>query len=129
MYLGSYYSVPRQRSFTSPSIPIFYVPRMSPSTNSSDDNKNIWPVSERPTSFDPSMLHQDDVEWNSLFSAPLNPSVFATLAANGVFPVPRPDHSRHYTDHWSHRPQDTRPRRTLVSNPSFIIHNSYFIMY
>ncbi|KIK44787.1 hypothetical protein CY34DRAFT_599629 [Suillus luteus UH-Slu-Lm8-n1] len=90
---------------------------MSPSTNSSDDNKNIWPVSERPSSFDPSMLHQDDVEWNSLFSAPLNPSVFATLAANGVFPVPRPDHSRHYTDHWSHRPQDTRPRRTLPDPP------------
>ncbi|KAH7888837.1 hypothetical protein F5I97DRAFT_1804288 [Phlebopus sp. FC_14] len=27
-------------------------------------------------------------EWNNLFSAPLNPTVFATLAANGVFPVP-----------------------------------------
>lgn len=97
-----------------------------------------WPVSERPTlntsfsiqsSAEPSssspwsnhppssyMLHsnQDDQpnhisEWNSLFSAPLNPSVFATLAANGVFPVPRPDHSRppQYTDHpssWSHAP-------------------------
>ncbi|KAG1832446.1 hypothetical protein EV424DRAFT_1313024 [Suillus variegatus] len=40
------------------------------------------------------MLHhhsdetQHHIEWNSLFSAPLNPSVFATLAANGVFPVP-----------------------------------------
>ncbi|KAG1777746.1 hypothetical protein EV702DRAFT_969303 [Suillus placidus] len=32
--------------------------------------------------------HSDDNDWNSLFSAPLNPSVFATLAANGVFPVP-----------------------------------------
>ncbi|KAG1870198.1 hypothetical protein DFJ58DRAFT_653231 [Suillus subalutaceus] len=39
------------------------------------------------------MLHHSDDsrhistnEWNSLFSAPLNPSVFATLAANGVFP-------------------------------------------
>ncbi|KAG1816135.1 uncharacterized protein BJ212DRAFT_1568725 [Suillus subaureus] len=108
---------------------------MSPSTNSSDDHKNIvtsWPVSELPTttttsfssdpssshpSYYPSMLHHSDDthhistnEWNSLFSAPLNPSVFATLAANGVFPVPRPDHhhSRHYTEHpsssWSHAP-------------------------
>lgn len=103
---------------------------LSPSTSSSDD-KNIvssWPASECPTlntsfpSSDPhpyhsSMLHhhsdetQHHIEWNSLFSAPLNPSVFATLAANGVFPVPRPDHhhSRHYTEHsssssWSHAP-------------------------
>lgn len=126
---------------------------MSPSTNSSEDNKNIvtsWPVSELPslhttTSFssDPSsstyhpssMLHHSDDtrhistnEWNSLFSTPLNPSVFATLAANGVFPVPRPDHhhhhhSRQYTEHpsssWSHAPTTTghyplRPSLTRV---------------
>ncbi|KAH7923717.1 hypothetical protein BV22DRAFT_1196481 [Leucogyrophana mollusca] len=35
-----------------------------------------------------SMQSLSGPEWNSLFSAPLNPAVFATLAANGVFNIP-----------------------------------------
>ncbi|KAF8556136.1 hypothetical protein OG21DRAFT_1521326 [Imleria badia] len=39
-------------------------------------------------------MHNDD--WNSIFSAPLTPVVFANLAANGVFPLPAPqDSTRH----------------------------------
>ncbi|KIK98250.1 hypothetical protein PAXRUDRAFT_824042 [Paxillus rubicundulus Ve08.2h10] len=38
-------------------------------------------------------------EWNNLFSAPLNPTVFATLAASGVFPVPGATMSSHHRHH------------------------------
>jgi len=47
-------------------------------------------------------------EWNTLFSTPLNPTVFASLAANGVFSVPRaPPRTNQYNEQhphssWSH---------------------------
>ena len=47
--------------------------------------------------------HLSPNEWNSLFSAPLNPAVFASLAANGVFTVPRA-HQSVPNDHLLHRP-------------------------
>ncbi|KAH0827483.1 hypothetical protein J3R83DRAFT_4178 [Lanmaoa asiatica] len=51
-------------------------------------------------------LSNDD--WNSIFSTPLTPAVFANLAANGVFPLPStsipPDHNRHLNPPRDHLP-------------------------
>jgi len=114
-----------------------------------DDNKNIvssWSTTERPSTesshsqawshptqhSSPYMIHQsvshshqDPIspnEWNTLFSAPLNPSVFATLAANGVFPVPRADPhfrappSSFHPSSWSHASTSHLPRITTAVN-------------
>lgn len=72
------------------------------------------------------MQHLSPNEWNSLFSAPLNPTVFASLAANGVFPVPRgaqhDQRSALYNDHpphssWSHPPPQPPPIPSTSHHP------------
>ncbi|KAF8161063.1 hypothetical protein B0H34DRAFT_673105 [Crassisporium funariophilum] len=56
-------------------------------------------------------------DWSAIFSAPLNPTVFAALAANGVLgPSSLPAHHHHHFPHT--RPPSPKPYHISASPPS-----------
>jgi GATA-binding protein len=67
--------------------------RLSSWPNSHSQNHSLYPLT--PRQHQQHQQHQPDTsnfspnDWNSLFSTPINPSLFASLAANGVLgPIP-----------------------------------------